>query len=301
MKKFILCIIIIIFIIGLIFYCTNSRSLFLENFENKSTKSNLPCGNKIPKENCPNVLLKKNDKIFLYNANLARVPGINPVIFESLEEYIEFYEWQKSQNIDCPVLFLDTTYDTQNNEVYKVSENPFQQPEVTLDTDLIRPGTKPGSKYLHPLVNANRSSMLAPYNQGPQIPADFDANNQYIGVMTPLDKIFVSNAKNSANPMDPNWGGHSFTQAKIDEGVFAKDEVRNPKLYAQDRLQVLGQTASNHSEANLKGSGKTISNPNERRRKADAMQDDWVGANETKKTVNQGYFEGNEVSLWVTN
>ena len=97
MKNFILYIIAIIFIIGLIFYCTNSRTNSIENFQNKN--NNVPCGNKIPKKNCPNVLMKKDDKIYLYNANLARVPGINPVVFESLEEYVEFYEWQKSQNM----------------------------------------------------------------------------------------------------------------------------------------------------------------------------------------------------------
>ena len=293
MKNFILYIIAIIFIIGLIFYCTNSRTNSIENFQNKN--NNVPCGNKIPKKNCPNVLMKKDDKIYLYNANLARVPGINPVVFESLEEYVEFYEWQKSQNIDCPVLFLDTTYDTQNNEIYKVTQNPFQQPEVTLQTDLVRPG----SKYIHPLVNANRSGMLAPYNQGPKIPADYDPDNQYIGLMTPLDKMFVSNSSVSANPMDPQWGGHSFTQAKIDEGVYQKDEVRNPKLYGKDRIDLLGQVESNHNINNLKGTGKKNKDDKQEKKLDSAMENNWVGADQANRDIARGLFEGDEVSIWV--
>jgi len=29
----------------------------------------------------------------------------------------------------------------------------------------------------------------------------------------------------SANPMDPNWGGDAYTQAQIDAGKYAGDEV----------------------------------------------------------------------------
>ena len=235
MKNIILILLLIIFIIGLVFYCTNSRINSFESFKNKDDPlTNLnknsfkpkPCGGKIPKENCPNILLKKDDKIYLYNASLARVPGINPIMFDTLEDYSEFVDWQKSQNIDCPILFLDTTYDTQNNRVYKVSSNPFSQPEVTLGIDLVRPG----NQFVMPLDNANRSSDLAPYNQGPTLPADFDPNNQYIGEYTPLDKIFHSNAKISPNPMDPNWGGHAFTQSKI------KEEKKNNSLKINNNL-----------------------------------------------------------------
>lgn len=290
MKNFILCIIAFIFIIGLVFYCSNSRTNSIENFQNNN-KKNIPCGNQIPKQYCPNVLMKKDDKIYLYNANLARVPGINPVIFESLEEYVDFYEWQKSQNINCPVLFLDTTYDTQNNEIYKVTQNPFQQPEVTLQTDLVRPG----SNYIQPIVNANRSPMLAPYNQGPMIPADYDPANQYIGVVTPLDKMFVSKAPVSANPADPQWGGHAFTQAKIDEGVYKKDEI----IIGTPTLNLMGQTHSNHNIDNRTGISIKSKNNEQEKKLDDATQDHWVGETKTKKDVASGLFKGDNVNIAV--
>ena len=54
-----------------------------------------------------------------------------------------------------------------------------------------------------PLFDANHDDM--PFNQN-SYPA-FDAQDQYIGAYTPLDKIFKSNEPVSANPMDVNWGG----------------------------------------------------------------------------------------------
>jgi len=281
-----LIIIFIIFIIGLIFYCSNSRSITFENFENNSAKDkniskqsiknklNLPCGAKIPKENCPNILMKKDDKIYLYNSNLARVPGINPVIFNTLEDYAEFVEWQKSQNIDCPILFLNTTYDTQNNEIYKVTSNPFSQPEIVLQTDLARRG----NEYITPLMNANRGSHLAPYNQGTMIPSDFDPNNQYIGLVTPLDKMFVSKQNPSPNPMDPNWGGHSVTQKLVDSRDYTQDHVTGVGI---DKYSGLKPIAS-------KGTPEGISD--------DAMNIDWKGERLTNKDIKKGKFDDDKVS-----
>ena len=87
--------------------------------------------------------------------------------------------------------------------------------------------------------------MLAPYNQGPMIPADYDPANQYIGVVTPLDKMFVSKAPVSANPADPQWGGHAFTQAKIDEGVYKKDEIMQKSIFLNKPNLVV--SATDHS------------------------------------------------------
>lgn len=283
MNKFNIFIIVIIFIIGLIFYCTNSRTSNIENFENKSETPHPP-GNKIPKENCPNILMKKDDKIYLYNSNLARVPGINPIIFESLEEYVEFNKWQQSQNINCPVLFLDTTYDTQNNKVYKVTQNPFQQPDVTLDPNLF----KNRNLAIHPLVNANRSPMLSPYNQDPSIPSDYDQANQYIGLTTPLDKMFVSKSSVSSNPMDPQWGGHQYTQAKVDEGVFVKDEIQNHKI------NLLGQTESIHNIKNNKGN---VQYDKKEKILDNAMQNNWVGASQSELDVHKGFFKEDDVKI----
>ena len=45
---------------------------------------------------CPDLLIQKGDQIHLLNTKLARVPGVNPLTFQNLEEYTEYYKYQKS-------------------------------------------------------------------------------------------------------------------------------------------------------------------------------------------------------------
>lgn len=72
------------------------------------------------KKSCPDLLVQKGTKIYLYNTNRAEVPGVNPIAFNNLEEYTEFLDWQKSQGIYCPVLYLQEVYDASGKMVCKV-------------------------------------------------------------------------------------------------------------------------------------------------------------------------------------
>ena len=71
------------------------------------------------------------------------------------------------------------------------------------------------------LYDAGRDD--APYNWN-SFPS-FDPENQYIGMETPLDKMFHEGTAVSPNPMDPNWGGQAYTQSLVDKGYYAEDEV----------------------------------------------------------------------------
>ena len=73
---------------------------------------------------CPNLLIKKGNKYHLLNSSKAKVPGVNPVEFNSLEEYTEFIEWYKSQGIHCPVLYLQEEYDAQGDQVFAMRPSP---------------------------------------------------------------------------------------------------------------------------------------------------------------------------------
>jgi len=85
------------------------------------------------KPRCPNLLIQNGNEIWLKNTNLAEVPGVNPVVFKSLSEYTEFVEWQKSQDIDCPLLYLQKTFDVQNNSVYRMKP-PLETAPKSMDT-----------------------------------------------------------------------------------------------------------------------------------------------------------------------
>jgi hypothetical protein len=167
---------------------------------------------------CPNILIQKGSQYFLYNSNIAQVPGVNPIQFNNLEEYNEFLEWQRGAGIRCPVLYVQNTYDAQGNRVYKV------RPSVNELQGGLPPTTPvPLPLKFTPLVDATRNDL--PYNQN-SYPA-FDQSSFYVGSITPLDQIKNSdyNMLYSDNPMDPNWGGAEYTQALTDAGYYKANEV----------------------------------------------------------------------------
>ena len=143
-----------VFLLGLYFYLQCPKETFI----------NPP--------RCPDMLIQKGNLIYLLNTRLARVPGVNPLIFKNLEEYTEFVKWQRNNNINCPVLFLQHTYNAQGLSDYKIQDNP---------ADLSAAGMPPSEGYAAPrtdlLVDAARNDP--PYNQN-SFPG-YDENNQYIG------------------------------------------------------------------------------------------------------------------------
>ena len=219
---------ILIFLIGLYFY-SKADSKYAEGLTNNSYIT--------PK--CPNLLIQKGSRFYLYNSKLAQVPGVNPIEFDNLEDYTEFLDWQRSQNIRCPVLYLQETYDAQGNRVYKarpsVSEPQAGLPPSTLapigiasqTQPLMESGLEPVGDAAYPnptlLVDATRNDP--PYNKN-SYPA-FDQTSYYIGTTTPLDQMnYSQEAKSiSPDPMDPNWGGSEYTQSLIDKGYYDENNV----------------------------------------------------------------------------
>ena len=57
-----------------------------------------------PPYQCPNLLIQEGAKLHLYNTRRANVPGVNPITFQNLNEYVQFTKWQRSQGIRCPVM-----------------------------------------------------------------------------------------------------------------------------------------------------------------------------------------------------
>jgi hypothetical protein len=190
---------IVIFFIGLYFY---SRGSDIEAFSNNVK--------------CPNLLIQKDSRFYLYNSKLAKVPGVNPVEFDNLEDYTEFLDWQKSQGIKCPVLYLQQTYDTQGNQVYKARPS-VSEPRGGLPPSI---GINPNPT---PLVDATRNDQ--PYNKG-SMPG-YDQTDYYVGTTTPLDQMNEQQANMlySPDPMDPNWGGAEYTQSLVDRGYYAENEI----------------------------------------------------------------------------
>ena len=217
-------IIAIIFILGLYFVMAYPT---LESFDTMNNKG----------YRCPNILFQRGNDFFLYNSKIAKVPGVNPLQFKNLEEYVEFTDWQRRQGIKCPVLYVQEAYDTQGNTVYKARPSPTDMhgglPDLILNSGHENKNIMPMPPAPNDIMPpANNESLLLdagqddmPYNINSY--PGFDGKNQYIGLETPLDKMYneVKGSKVSPNPMDVNWGGAKYTDALVNAGYYKDDEV----------------------------------------------------------------------------
>ena len=218
---------IVLFLIGLFFYAkgTDLTYTFSEGFTADHPND----------VRCPNLLIQKGARFYLYNSKLAQVPGVNPIEFNNLEDYSEFLDWQRSQHIRCPVLYLQETYDAQGNKIYKTRPSIYEPQgglpssiassygDVILESNL---GTPNVPAYPNPtlLVDATRNDP--PYNEN-SYPAH-DQTDYYIGTTTPLDSMNIEAEQQpvSVNPMHSNWGGAEYTEKLVDEGYYVDNEVK---------------------------------------------------------------------------
>lgn len=72
---------------------------------------------------CPTTMVKEGQQIIISDPNKAKIPGVNPIILNNLEEYKEYVKWQKNFNLDCPILFLENVYDVQGKNMYQIRQN----------------------------------------------------------------------------------------------------------------------------------------------------------------------------------
>jgi hypothetical protein len=208
--------ILAMFIIGLLFSATQTAHSVQEAFQGRS--SDHASSNK---NRCPNILIQKGTELYLNNSRLANVPGVNPLKFNNLEEYVEFTEWQRSQGIRCPVLYMQQSFDTQGKPIYKIRPSPLDLqgglPPVssvgTISDDSYVTASKTNSAYVddadEPPGNLNSYPAYDPLdpNAGP---ATYP--KKLVGL--------------SANPMQSNWGGDKYTQSLIAAGKYAGNEVQ---------------------------------------------------------------------------
>lgn len=199
--------IIFMFVIGLLFTLTYKHNDLVEGFTFN--------------DKCPNLLIKKGKELHLVNTKKAMIPGVNPVKFDSLEDYAQFVEYQKYLNIKCPVLYYQETYDSQNNKGYRLMSNPLDSKaglpsnisknyNVT-NSNIPGSGMFENSDDVNPLVDASRDKK--PFNQGNH--HGMDPEDQNVGLKTILDKMDMD-----TNPMSRWWKGDAATQSSICKGDF---------------------------------------------------------------------------------
>ena len=186
--------ILIVFLLGLYYYANYSNTYYNSSSntrESSTLKSSL--------DKCPNMLIEKDGKIILFNSNADIQTDVNPIQFNNLEEYSEFVELQKSRNIKCPVLFLQYTTDTQNNDLLQIKKSIFETsgglPINTSDTLHPRQSSDyfEKNKMQDATLDSTPDSNIK-FNAG--MYSGFDQNNQNIGIDTPLDFLYRENTTN---------------------------------------------------------------------------------------------------------
>ena len=199
--------IIVIFLLGL-YFCLNYKSSdVIEGYDNNM-------------ENCPNLLIKKGKELHLVNTKKPQIPGVNPIRFNSLEDYAEYIAWAQRVGIKCPILYYEQTYDTQNNRGFRMLDDPLN-PNAGLASN---PSYMQTPTTL--LLDSNRDDP--PYNQNNF--AAFDPNDQDVGNNTPLDNVTLKTDYGSLSAMDDDWCGGKCSQKAVDRGDFSKRtrKILNP-------------------------------------------------------------------------
>jgi hypothetical protein len=189
---------IIIFVMGMLFIYQS----YQEGFENKDATSN------VSQMRCPNLLVQNDKNLFLYNTKLKEIPGVNPIQFNNLEEYNEFLDWQKSQGIKCPILFLQKTYNAQGDTVFKMRPS-VKEPQGGLQPSIL---SADGTTVVRSTLGDDET-FAYPYMSEVLHKTPFDVQN--------ID--YTIDGK-SPNPMDTNWGGNEFSEKLIEMGFFSDNQ-----------------------------------------------------------------------------
>lgn len=205
---------LLVFLVGFYFYALFFNTKYLEGYQ--------------PRARCPNMLIQKDSKFYLYNSKIAQVPGVNPIEFTNLEDYTEFLDWQRSQGIRCPVLYLQSTYDAQGNKVYKA------RPSVSDPQSGLPPFVSPINSNAESAAATGVSSLFnsdASLAYPSDLPTTTSSSAYHVGSTSiSIPKIKNKSSNLSPDPMDPNWGGSDFTQNLVDQGYYKDNEV---SIYVQ--------------------------------------------------------------------
>ena len=218
-------------------------------------------------EQCPTLLIKRGNKIMLFNKNMPETKGKNPVFFDNLEQYKQYAKLQKEvYNQKCPILFLQQETNAQGEDVYRLRKTQGTTDNVDplllgSLSDYFKDQTNVVPQFAPPMgpqafnrVQPNQQLPLAnhgvtqgqgqgqgntteytdairdrpPYNQGFFA---FDPTSQYVGRYTVVDQIHDSTKNSGENGLSDNPMDQNWGGA-----VFTNKQIDSGK-YKEDEVQ----------------------------------------------------------------
>lgn len=87
---------------------------------------------------CPDLLIESRGTFYLYNSKMSNIPGINPLVFNTLDDYIEFTKWQEKHDVKCPMIYMKEMCGAQGKYVYKSFHSPTDLSEGSPVVDDVR-------------------------------------------------------------------------------------------------------------------------------------------------------------------
>jgi len=216
---------------------------------------------------CPTLLIKRGNKIMLFNKNAPETPGKNPVFFDNLEQYKQYSKLQKElYNENCPILFLQQETNAQGEDVYRLRKTEGTTTNVDPlllgslndyfkdQTSVMPQFAPPTGPQAFNRVQPNAQLPLAnygvtqgqgrgqgqmteytdairdrpPYNQGFFA---FDPTSQYVGRYTVVDQIHDSTKNSGENGLSDNPMDQNWGGA-----VFTNKQIESGK-YKEDEVQ----------------------------------------------------------------
>ena len=220
---------------------------------------------------CPTLLIKRGNKIMLFNKNMPETPGENPIFFDNLDQYIKYAKIQKDvYKQNCPVLFLQEEVNAQGENVYRLRKTEG----TTTNVDPLMLGSL--TDYFK-----NQTNVMPKFAPpvGPQAFNQVQPNMQL-----PLSNIGVNNTmmptlEQTQQPQMVQYEDASRDNKPYNQGFFAFD----PTNQYVGRYTVIDQIHDSTKTQNPDGLSDNPMDPN------------WGGAVFTNKQVMSGKYKGNEV------
>ena len=135
-------------------------------------------------EFCHDLIEERNNKIYIYNSKSEVIPGINPLVFETMDDYKKHMAWKEKNGSSCPVLYIKRKYTTQNKLGYQLKQDPSSEDVYTLP---------PEDNTQHHKDNGDKDYKRNLYNSDLVNNTDFpgfDPTDQDIGKKNPIDMKF---------------------------------------------------------------------------------------------------------------
>ena len=221
---------------------------------------------------CPTLLIKRGNKIMLFNKNIPETPGENPIFFNNLNEYKEYIKLQRDlYNQNCPILFLQEEENAQGDNVYRLRK------------------TEGTATNIDPLMLSSvndyfkNNTQIMPKFTPPQGPTAFNKpppNNSinlanYGVVMNDID---ANNMTSAQQPMVP-YVDANRSNAPFNQGFYGFDPY-NQYIGKRTILDEIHDSTQTQNPSGLSD------NP---------MDTNWGGAVFTEEQINLGKYSDYEV------